>query len=107
MGNGSKGGRASYATREKQMAAYDALPASVRKTLADGYGNWATYPIHQWWERGRFKDAASLVRLVKKWDADQAASDRAQLEKYLNRHDREIKSTPRRKIKRGARAGAS
>jgi hypothetical protein len=51
---GFTGGRSSYASLEKQMAAFDRLPRSVRAALADAAFNWAAFPIHRWFEAGRY-----------------------------------------------------
>lgn len=85
-GNCSSGGTPSYASIEKQMAAYDALPKSVRAELANGYENWAAYPIRQRWERGQFKSVEVLVRAIERWNADQLARDRKLVERFLSRH---------------------
>lgn len=50
---GFKSGSGSYASRDKQMDAYDRLPASVRAALANAAFDWAPYPIRRWFESGR------------------------------------------------------
>jgi hypothetical protein len=68
------GGRKSYASREKQFAAYDRLPRSVRAALANAAFDWAPFPIRHHFERGRYT-AKRLVELVAIWDAQQIARD--------------------------------
>jgi hypothetical protein len=70
-----RGSSASYASREKQMDAYDRLPASVRAALANAAFSWAPYPIRQRFESGR-RTARELVKDIARWDADQIAKDR-------------------------------
>ena len=84
-GNYGRGGGASYASREKQMAAYDSLPRSAREELANGYECWAAYPLAYRWNRGQYKDATALVATIKRWNKERAEKDPATLEKYLNR----------------------
>lgn len=84
MSNGDRRSRGSSASLEKQMAAYDRLPKSVRQALQDSVANWAAYPIRMWWERGDFYDAASLVRRIETWNAHR-------LEKYARAREREQK----------------
>ena len=87
MGNGGTGGRASYASREKQMAAFDKLPPKLRAALANAYEDWAAYTVHQRWERGDMGNTADgAIRMIASWDATQRKRDRRALEKYLNRN---------------------
>lgn len=79
------GGTPSYASNDKQMAAYDSLPRSVREAIANGYQNWATYPIARRWNQGRYKDAAALVATIDRWNREAAEEDRAKLATYLDR----------------------
>lgn len=72
---GFSSGAASYASREKQMAAYDRLPPSIRVALANAAFDWAPYPIRKWFESGR-RTAKQLVGDVAKWDREQIAKDR-------------------------------
>jgi hypothetical protein len=68
----------SYASREKQMAAYDQLPRSMRDALANAAFDWAAYPIRQRFERDQ-RTAKEYVVMIKKWDRDQIAKDRARV----------------------------
>lgn len=84
MNNCGKGGRASYATIEKQMTAFDNLPRSVRLALANGYQNWAAFPIHRQWQRGAYPDAKALIKAIRAWDAKQRQHDRQTLADALS-----------------------
>jgi hypothetical protein len=75
---GFTGGRGSYATTEKQMEAFDRLPRSVRAALAGSVFNWAAFPIHRWFEAGRYS-AKGLVKQIDAWDRKQIARDRARV----------------------------
>jgi hypothetical protein len=66
----------SYASKEKQMAAYGQLPRSIRATLANAAFDWAAYPIHHRFERGQ-RTAKEYVAMIKKWDRNQIAKDKA------------------------------
>ena len=68
----------SYASKAKQMEAYDRLPASVRAALANAAFDWAPYPIRRWFEAGRFS-AKEIVKKVAKWDRDQIAKDQSRV----------------------------
>lgn len=70
------GGRPSYASLDKQFAAYDRLPRSVRAALAGALFDWAAYPIWQRFERGSVT-AKQLVKNIANWDAQQAARDQS------------------------------
>jgi len=65
------GGRVSTAPNEKQMAAYDALPKSVRETLANALFDWPAYPIRKSWERGYYKTAKELSQRIRQWDKNE------------------------------------
>lgn len=78
MTNVHRSGSVSYASKEKQMAAYDALPRSMREALANSAFNWAAYPIRQRFERGQIT-AKTWVGLIEKWDRDQIAKDRTKV----------------------------
>lgn len=78
MGNAHRSGSVSYASKEKQMAAYDALPKSMREALANSPFNWAAYPIKQRFERGAL-NAKTWVGLIAQWDAEQIAKDRTRV----------------------------
>jgi hypothetical protein len=75
---GSMGGRPSYASTEKEMAAFDRLPRSVRAALADAAFNWAAYPIRRWFEAGCYS-AKALVKQIDAWDRKQIARDRTRV----------------------------
>ncbi len=60
------------------MAAYDALPKSIREALANAAFAWAPYPIKYRFERGT-KPAKEWVKLIAKWDRDQIAKDRTRV----------------------------
>jgi hypothetical protein len=68
----------SYASREKQMAAYDQLPCSIREALANAAFDWAAYPIRRRFERGQ-RRAKEYVAIIRKWDRDQIAKDRVRV----------------------------
>jgi hypothetical protein len=72
--SGIRGGRASYASTEKQMEAFDRLPRSVRAALSNATFNWAAYPIRGWFEAGRYT-AKDLVKKISAWDQRQIAKD--------------------------------
>jgi Family of unknown function (DUF6525) len=76
MGNSNlRGASASYASTEKQMEAFDRLPASVRLALASAAFNWAPFPIRRRFEAGDYT-AKELVKRIAKWDRDQITKDR-------------------------------
>ncbi len=76
--SGFKSGSVSYASKDKQMAAYDALPKSIREAMANAAFNWAPYPVKQRFERlGR--GAPYWVEIIKRWDAEQIAKDRTRV----------------------------
>jgi hypothetical protein len=75
MSNAGTGGRPSYASLEKQMAAYDALPRSMREALAGAAFNWAAYPIKQQFEREE-ASAKDWVRRICQADQQQIERDR-------------------------------
>ena len=60
-------GRPSYASLENQMAAYDALPRSIREALATAAFDWAAYPIKRRFESGNLS-AKDWVKFIRKWD---------------------------------------
>jgi len=69
MSNAGRGwGRPSYASKEKQWEAFHRLPRSVRDALNDAVLPYAPYRIWRNWERGRYKNAKELVRVIKRWD---------------------------------------
>jgi hypothetical protein len=68
----------SYASLEKQMEAFDRLPASVRSALANSAFNWAPFPIRRWFEGGQYS-AKDLVRRIASWDAGQIDKDRTRV----------------------------
>ena len=70
--NSTRRGRGSTASLGKQMAAYDALPASIRQALA-AYP-YAPYPIWLRFKRGN-GSARFWVTLISHWDAVQIASE--------------------------------
>jgi hypothetical protein len=75
---GFKGGRASYASLEKQMEAFDQLPASVRAALANAIFNWASFPLRRRFEAGQCS-AKELVKQIGAWDRAQIAKDRVRV----------------------------
>lgn len=68
----------SYASNEKQMAAYDALPRSIREALANAAFDWAAYPVKQRFERGKMT-AKEWVKHIAKWDREQIKKDRTRV----------------------------
>jgi uncharacterized protein DUF6525 len=68
-------GRASYASLENQMAAFDRLPRSVREALANAAFDWAAYPIRSRFESGRMS-AKAIVQAIGQWDRKQIDKDR-------------------------------
>lgn len=62
------GGGVTTASTDKQMAAFDALPKSVREHLSEALFDWPAYPIRRWWEQGRYKNAKALCRAISEWD---------------------------------------
>ena len=79
MGNSNlKGAGVSVAPIEKQMEAFDRLPASVRTALAGAAFNWAPFPIRRRFEADHLK-AKDLVKQIGIWDRDQIAKDRARV----------------------------
>jgi hypothetical protein len=76
--SGIKGARASYASLEKQMDAYDRLPPSVRAALAGAAFNWAAFPIRRWFESDRYT-AKELIKRIGAWDRNQIIKDRTQV----------------------------
>ena len=73
-----RSGSSSYATKQAQMDAYDALPRSVREALANAAFAWAPYPINKRFQSGR-RSAKELVKDVHRWDRDQIAKDRTRV----------------------------
>jgi hypothetical protein len=73
-----RSGSVSYASKDKQMAAYDKLPPTIRQALANAAFNWASYPLHQRFQRGS-RTAKEWAKLIAKWDADQIAKDRTRV----------------------------
>jgi hypothetical protein len=70
-----KSGSYSYASKDKQMEAFDRLPRSIRVALANAAFAWAPYPLWRRYENmGRA--ASYWVAQIAKWDADQIAKDR-------------------------------
>lgn len=60
----------SYAKKENQYLAFERLPRSVREALNDAAFSWAPYPIWRRWEAGKYKDAKTLIKEIKRWDRD-------------------------------------
>jgi hypothetical protein len=75
---GFTGERASYASTEKQMAAFDRLPCSVRAALADAAFNWAAYTLHRQFEAGGYS-VKDLIKQIDAWDRKQIARDRTRV----------------------------
>ena len=69
MSNAGRGGRPSYASKDKQWAAFERLPRRVRDALNQAVEPWAPYPIWRWWEAGKWS-ADELVALIKRWDRE-------------------------------------
>jgi hypothetical protein len=69
-----RSGGVSYASKDKQMAAFDALPKSIREALAGAAFDWAPYPVKLRFERGT-KSSKEWVKLIAKWDRDQITKD--------------------------------
>lgn len=88
MGNHGKGGGASYASRDRQMAAFDRLPRSIRMALANAYEDWAAFPIQRRWEQGVYANAKALIKTIAQWDETQRQRDRLALTRGLNRTTR-------------------
>ena len=72
--NSTRRGRGSTASLGKQMAAYDALPASICEALANAAYPYAPYPIWLRFKRGN-GSARFWVTLISHWDAVQIASE--------------------------------
>ena len=64
---------ASYSTasKDKQWAAFEALPKSAREALANAAFDWAPYPINRDWQAGRWKTAKALCTTIAQWDQKQ------------------------------------
>jgi len=73
-----KSGSSSYASKEAQMAAYDALPRSVREALANAAFDWAPFPVNKRFQRGQ-RSAKELCKDITRWDRDQIAKDRTRV----------------------------
>jgi hypothetical protein len=69
-----KSGSVSYASEDKQMAAFDALPKSIREALANAAFDWAPYPVKLRFERGT-KSSKEWIKIIAKWDRDQTTKD--------------------------------
>jgi Family of unknown function (DUF6525) len=67
MGN-SKGNYRS--TTKNRMAAFDKLPPSARKALADAVVCWAPQPLLTRWRRGLpgYRTGAEIADMIAKWD---------------------------------------
>jgi hypothetical protein len=52
------------------MAAYDKLPASARKALADAVFCWATQPLLTRWRKGLpgYRTGPDIAKTVARWD---------------------------------------
>lgn len=68
-------GSYSYASKDKQWAAYDSLPPSIRRALQDAAFNYAAYPIKRRFEAGS-NTAKDFVKKIAQWDRDQIKRDR-------------------------------
>ena len=58
-------------TRERIMAAFDKLPASARRELANSVENWATQPLLTGFRRGQ--RAEDICARIRRWDAQELA----------------------------------
>jgi hypothetical protein len=76
-----KGGRYSYASKDKQMEAFDRLPRSIRVALANAAFAWAPYPLWRRYENSG-KPASYWVAQIAKWDTDQIAKDRTRVWRF-------------------------
>jgi hypothetical protein len=71
MSNAGRGyGSYSYASKDKQWAAFEKLPRTVRDALNEAARPWAPYTIWRRWEAGKYKSAAALVKEIQRWDRD-------------------------------------
>ena len=72
MSNGAiRSGSYSTASKDKQWAAFDALPKSAREALTKAAFDWAPYPINRDWQAGRWKNAKALCATIAQWDERQ------------------------------------
>lgn len=57
-------------TIEATMRAFDKLPLSARRALADSVEDWATVPVITWHNRGRngFVTGPDIAKAVARWD---------------------------------------
>jgi hypothetical protein len=96
MGNSNlKGTGVSTASVEKQMEAFDRLPASVRTALADAAFNWASFPLRRRFEAGHLK-AKDLVKQIAIWDRDQIVKDRSRVWELPAETSRSVRGRIRR-----------
>ena len=91
MGNQGKG-RASYATLQKQMQAFDTLPFELRAALRHAYENWAPFPMQRRWQQGRYGDAHTFIASIRRSDDKQRQNDRDEVDRWLNRRAAKNKS---------------
>jgi hypothetical protein len=57
-------------TTANHMKAYDNLPPSMRKVMANCNFDWATQPWLTYWKKGRYKTGPEMAVALKKLDAD-------------------------------------
>ena len=62
-------------TPEKMMAAFDELPPSARKALADAVENWVSQPVLTRWRRGQrgYRNGREIAERVAEWDRKEDA----------------------------------
>ena len=77
-----RGGRYSYASKDKQWLAYERLPRSVRLALQEAAYSWAPYTIWRRWEGGHYSTAQALVKDIQQWDRDTHKRD-AKRDRYI------------------------
>jgi len=75
MSNTRTSGRYSYAAKDRQWAAYDSLPPTIREALQNAAFDWAPYSVKQHFERGN-EGAKNFVRHIRQWDLQQIERDR-------------------------------
>lgn len=58
-------------TPERDMAAFDKLPPSIRRALAESVEQWAAQPILTWFRKRRpgFRSSEEGTAVIKKWNA--------------------------------------
>lgn len=67
-------------TAERDMRAFDKLPPSARRALANAIEQWAAPPILTWHNRQRrgFETGPEIAATIAKWDREELATRESQ-----------------------------